>query len=174
MNKADREKLAYKVQRAKELKKAKKVKIPYNILALDPATKMGWCMNLKEYGVWDLSKKKNENDGFKWLQFENRLERFMFKHDIRVVAMELPVIHHVGATIHHSKLNAIIEYVCAKLNVEYKKYTPSEIKKWATLKGNAKKGMVIEAAKKHLGYEGNDDNEADAIWIYMMLKRDLS
>ena len=39
------------------------------------------------------------------------------------------------------------------------------IKKHATGKGNASKEMMIEAARKKLGYKDDDDNEADALWI---------
>lgn len=43
---------------------------------------------------------------------------------------------------------------------------PSTLKKFATGKGNAGKPEVLIAAVKRLGYEGTDDNEADALWIW--------
>ena len=36
---------------------------------------------------------------------------------------------------------------------------------YATGKGSAGKPAMIKAAKDKLGYPGNDDNEADALWM---------
>lgn len=41
----------------------------------------------------------------------------------------------------------------------------STLKTYATGKGNASKALVLVEAVKRLGYEGYDDNEADALWI---------
>ena len=42
--------------------------------------------------------------------------------------------------------------------------SPTELKKFATGKGNADKQQMIEAARKH-GYLGNSDDEADALLV---------
>jgi Holliday junction resolvasome RuvABC endonuclease subunit len=42
---------------------------------------------------------------------------------------------------------------------------PSSLKKYATGKGNAPKELVLVEAVKRLGYDGSDDNEADALWL---------
>lgn len=42
---------------------------------------------------------------------------------------------------------------------------PGTLKKYATGHGNAGKYEVMLAANKRLGYEGVDDNEADALWL---------
>ena len=39
------------------------------------------------------------------------------------------------------------------------------MKKFATGKGNADKGQMIEACQEKLNIQTNDDNEADALWI---------
>jgi crossover junction endodeoxyribonuclease RuvC len=53
------------------------------------------------------------------------------------------------------------------MEVEYSALSPSEIKKHATGKGNAKKDAMIESARKKFpNIEIVDDNHADAIWIY--------
>lgn len=49
--------------------------------------------------------------------------------------------------------------------VEYIDVPPSTLKKYATGKGNAKKELVLVEAVKRLGYQGSDDNEADALWL---------
>lgn len=48
--------------------------------------------------------------------------------------------------------------------IPYVIFSPSQIKKYATGKGNANKNAVMIAAHKRLGYDGSDDNEADALW----------
>lgn len=45
---------------------------------------------------------------------------------------------------------------------------PSSMKKYATGKGNAGKSEVLVAAVRRLGYDGADDNQADALWLRAM------
>ena len=42
---------------------------------------------------------------------------------------------------------------------------PASLKKYATGNGNAAKIDMVIAARDRLGYEGKDDNEADALWL---------
>lgn len=42
---------------------------------------------------------------------------------------------------------------------------PGTLKKYATGKGNADKTAMVVAARERLGYEGMNDNEADALWL---------
>jgi len=50
-------------------------------------------------------------------------------------------------------------------SIPFLEVSPSSLKKYATGHGNANKTEVIRAAWKRLGYEGTDDNEADALWL---------
>lgn len=45
---------------------------------------------------------------------------------------------------------------------------PANLKQYATGRGNANKAEVLLAAVRRLGYEGHDDNEADAMWLRAM------
>ena len=45
---------------------------------------------------------------------------------------------------------------------------PSVLKKWATGSGNAKKAEMIAAAIRRFGFEGSNENEADA-WLLMRM-----
>ena len=60
-----------------------------------------------------------------------------------------------------------------ELNIDMACYSATEIKKFATGKGNANKEAMIEAAKE-LGYNPKDDNEADAIHIYRLCEKDIN
>ena len=150
-----------------------------NILALDQATKCGIAfqtigMEHPVVELWDLTKKTKESDGMKWLRFEGRILEMVKKHRIQVIAYELPSGMHMGAKIHSAKLIAIIERAAAELGIEYVEHSSSSIKKFATGNGNAKKHMMVAAAQERLGYTGNDDNEADALWMLMCTKAQLN
>ena len=143
-----------------------------NLLAIDPATKTGWA-TVEDYGVWNLSKRKNESDGIKWLRFRSALDEVCTLAGIDVVAYERPSGRHTGAVIHHAKLVAIIEAYCADNGIDYAGYSASAIKKHATGKGNCGKPAMIAAAQEKLSYTGEDDNEADALWLYELAWVDL-
>lgn len=143
-----------------------------NLLAIDPATKSGWA-TVDAYGTWDISIRPNESDGIKWLRFKARLDEVCKLALIDVVAYERPAGRHANALIHHSKLIAIIETYCAENNIQFKGYSASHIKKHATGKGNCSKAAMVAAAQEKLGYEGEDDNEADALWLYELAAEDL-
>lgn len=143
------------------------------ILALDPATHTGWATE-SDYGVIDVTKRSNESDGIKWLKFERYLLDLIIKYNIQLIAYERPGGRHTGAIIHQSKLIAIIERVCAQYNIEYCGYSSSAIKKHATGKGNSNKAQMIASARLLLGYDGDNDNEADAIWLYELCASELN
>lgn len=166
-----------KINRAIALKKSKKP-TRLNLLALDQATKCGVAYQLVGCDavtqLWDLTKKTSESNGVKWLRFESMLVGFIKKHKISVVGYELPGGQHTGAKLHSAKLIAIIEKVAAELSIDYMEFSSKTIKKFATDNGNAKKEHMIKAAQDTLGYVGNDDNEADALWMLHLMKSEMS
>lgn len=143
-----------------------------NLLAIDPATKSGWA-TAEAYGCWDISIRPNESDGIKWLRFKARLEEVCQLANISIIVYERPAGRHTNAVIHHAKLVAIIETFCAEHNIEFKGYSSTRIKKHATGKGNCSKAAMVLAAHELLGYDGEDDNEADALWLYSLAAEDL-
>jgi crossover junction endodeoxyribonuclease RuvC len=52
-------------------------------------------------------------------------------------------------------------------SIPYVEVPPSVVKKFATGKGNAGKEEVLVAAVRRLGYEGSNNNEADALWLLL-------
>lgn len=143
-----------------------------NLLAIDPATETGWA-TANEVGMWNLKKRVNESDGIKWIRFRAQLKEICDLAEITIIAYERPAGGHTGAVIHHAKLVAIIEEHCASIGIDYVGYSASEIKKKATGIGNCSKQAVIEAAQEKLGYEGSNDNEADALWLYELAADDF-
>ena len=178
MTKAERIKREEKLIRAKEIKLAQR-KTTLNIAAFDQATKCGVSYELSGTGkpivdLWDLGIKSKESQGMKWLRFEARVKNFLKKNDIHVVAYELPAGRNIKPIIHSAKLIGIIEKVCVELGIEYIEFSASSVKKFATFNGNAGKPLMIEYAKKLWNYEGEDDNESDALHILHYLKSKIN
>lgn len=142
------------------------------LLAIDPATITGWATE-NERGTWSLKKRSQESDGVKWVRFRAMLDEMCTMADIDIIAYERPSGRHTGAVIHHAKLAGIIEEYCENNYLQFVAYSASEIKKFATGKGNCSKEAMIKAAQKQLDYDGDDDNEVDAMWIYELAMDDL-
>lgn len=150
------------------------------ILALDPATHCGVAFGDETTTiascVWDLSTRRDESTGMKLLRLESKLTE-MAKLGVDLVVFEaarnaMPKMQ--GALVHQAKLQAIIERFCEANKINYRGYSPSEIKKHATGRGNAGKLDVIAAARRTLGYTGSDDNEADALWLLDLARREYT
>jgi Holliday junction resolvasome RuvABC endonuclease subunit len=73
---------------------------------------------------------------------------------------------HGRSTVSLAELGGIVRYGLWCEGIIYIDVPPSTLKKYATGKGNADKGAMLVAAVKRLGYEGTDNNEADARWLH--------
>lgn len=166
-----------RIGRALQLKSAKQDS-NFNIAAFDQATKCGVAYQIKgeepKTEMWNLNIKSKESQGMKWIRFEARLKDFLKRNNIKILAYELPAGRNIKPIIHSSKLIGVIEKSCVELEIEHIEFSASEIKKFATGKGNANKEMMIEAAIKLWNYEGEDDNEADALHILHLLKSKIN
>jgi Holliday junction resolvasome RuvABC endonuclease subunit len=63
------------------------------------------------------------------------------------------------------ELGGVVRVALHEANTPFIVVAPGTLKKYATGKGNAGKPEVVRAAAKRLGYDGFDDNEADALWL---------
>ena len=139
------------------------------ILALDPATLTGWAHSDGASGTWDLSVLRDESAGMRLIRLRSKL------HDIKEsVGVDLLVFEAArnaapkmqGALVVQAELQGAIKLWCEDLGVNYRGYSPSEIKKHATGKGNASKQDMADASKsKPWAKSGQDDNEVDALWL---------
>tara|TARA_R110002074_G_scaffold114748_2_gene245295 strand:- start:577 stop:1020 length:444 start_codon:yes stop_codon:yes gene_type:complete len=143
------------------------------ILSLDIASTTGWCLDKYLYGTWDFKTRKDESMGMKLIRFLAKLKEVYELEKFDIVVYERPAGRHAHAIIHQAKLIGVLEQFCEENNVEYKSYSASEIKKFATGKGNANKQQMIDAAKHKYHYLGNDDNEADAMHMRYLAKEEL-
>lgn len=141
------------------------------ILALDPATTTGYASD-KGSGILRLGIVGKTERPEKLLKFYNYLHDTVKKEGITHIVYERPGGSHYNSLVSHASLEAMILLVCQMKGLYYLGYSASEIKKFITGKGNASKDEVI-ASVKELGYDPFDDNEADAIAIFLLAKKDL-
>lgn len=143
-----------------------------NLLALDIATKTGWCTKTT-FGCWDLSSKRDESKGMRLIRFKAKLIEICDLEQIDIIVVERVAGLYKNSIIVASEFHGVFKLFCEESDIEYRAYSAGEIKKYATDKGNCNKKAMIEAAKEKYGYEGNNDNEADAIHLYHLAKEDL-
>ena len=138
------------------------------ILAFDPASETGWAfmdseeaLSLK-YGSFKIPTRVGTQ---KWKWYYETVSVLCKVFQPELIVVEMPVINHVGATIHHAKLVVLIELMCqVNGGLIYKEVPPNMIKKRFTDKGNAEKHEMLSASRM-LGYDGDNHNVADALLI---------
>lgn len=143
-----------------------------NILALDIATKTGWKTRTAS-GVWDLKVNRGESESMRVVRFRAKVKELIELEKIDLVAYERAAGRYKSSIIVESEMIGVLKLLCNELNIDMACYSATEIKKFATGKGNANKEAMIEAAKE-LGYNPKDDNEADAIHIYRLCEKDIN
>jgi Holliday junction resolvasome RuvABC endonuclease subunit len=144
------------------------------VLALDIASTTGWCLDKGIYGTWDFKTRRDESMGMKLIRFRAKLKEVNELESIDIMIYERPAGRHASSVIHQAKLIAIMEEFCEEHDIDYRSYSATEIKKFATGKGNAGKPAMIQAAKDKYGYTGNDDNEADAIHLRELFRDEMN
>lgn len=142
-----------------------------NILALDIATKTGWKTRTSS-GVWDLKPNRGESEGMRVVRFKSKVKEIMELEDIDIVAYERPAGFHKSSIMVASEMVGVLKDLCIEKKVELACYSATQIKRFATGKGNANKDKMVDAAVK-AGYHPQDDNEADAIHLYRLAEHDL-
>lgn len=142
------------------------------VLALDIATNTGWKTALGS-GTWNFSPKKGDSEGMRAVKFKHKVTEKVKEEGIELISYERPFAGKFpNSIIAPSKMIGVLEVLCDELGLELTAYAPTEIKKFATGKGNAKKPDMVAAAVA-LGYKPKDDNEADAIHLYNLTMRDV-
>lgn len=139
------------------------------ILAIDPATRCGWAHSDGMGGTWDLSIRRDESAGMRLLRLRGKLKEIHQTLGIEVLAFEAarnaaPKMQ--GALVIQAQLQAVIVTFCEDNQIQYRGFSPTEVKKHATGKGNASKEEMIHFAKQKWPLiQIADDNHADALHI---------
>ena len=137
------------------------------ILALDLGTTTGWALSQASgqifSGTTSFKPSRFEGGGMRYLRFSRWLDEMAGKTSLSIVYFE-EVRSHVGTDAAHiyGGLMATLTSWCERHSIAYAGVNVATIKKHATGKGNASKGMMI-AAMRAKGHYPADDNEADAL-----------
>ena len=148
------------------------------ILALDPATKCGWAHSCGASGTWDLSVRRDESGGMRLIRLKSKLKEIRKSEGIDLLVFEAarnqgPRMQ--GALVVQSELQGVIKLFCEVWEIPYRGYSPTEIKKHATGKGQCGKNVMLEAAQKRWPDRlFVDDNEVDALWLLDLTKQEYA
>ena len=141
-----------------------------NILALDLGTHLGWAHSCGLSGTWDLSVKRDESSGMRLIRLRAKLREIFEGEGIDLLFFEAvrfagPKMG--GSLVVMGELQGVIKLWCEAKKIPYKGFSSTEIKKFATGKGNSGKPIMKKAALKKWGQKvlPMDDNEIDAKWI---------
>lgn len=146
------------------------------ILALDPATQCGWAHSNGKGGVWDLSVQRDESVGLRLLRFKGHLLKIQDTYGVSLVAYE--AARHArpgmqGALVVQAEIQGVLKEWCETEGIDYRAYSPKEVKKFATGNGNADKAAMLREAQRKWGKSIKDHNEADARHILAMIQHEL-
>ena len=142
------------------------------VLALDVASCTGWATNCLgghvEAGTQEFGLRRGESAGMRYRRFRLWLQEQFAELQPEVVAYEAPVAHHSGA--HAAELAyALISRVqeeCETAALDCVGLAPSALKRYATGKGVAEKGAMVEAARERFpSLAVEDHNAADALLL---------
>jgi len=149
-----------------------------NRLTLDTASKTGWCYGTIDKrgvetitsGVWDFTPKAKESRHNRFAIIFNTVRKFIQTHPVDLAIFERKFGSFNDSLVLQAKIDGIIQAVLAWHMIEMRNFTATEIKKFATGSGKADKAAMIEACRTRTGINPKDDNEADAVCIYLMAK----
>ena len=152
-------------------KGAKPPKAFKKILALDLGTKLGWAkyddghINHGKLVLQTPTQRRFEGAGMKWLRLRKYLKELV-GDGVDLVCLE-EVRRHIGTAAAHAYGGALAEITafCEENAIPYQAFPVASVKKHATGKGNASKALMLEAAKSRGWDVGDDDDQADALWI---------
>jgi crossover junction endodeoxyribonuclease RuvC len=135
-----------------------------NILGLDLSlTGTGWCVNTDlELKVGTVDTKKI--DGFPRLhKILHEILGLVVEREIECVVMEDFSFASKGRGIFQiGGLGYIVRYFLWNNGMPFYLVAPSQLKKFATGKGNSDKSIIIKEIYRKWGADINDDNQADA------------
>lgn len=150
------------------------------ILALDLGTNTGWALFQQENsntgyqvfsGTINFKNDRFQGGGMRFLRFKNWLNEVV-QHDITSVYFE-EVRRHLGVDAAHAYggFLATLTAWCEEWGFPYQGVPVSHIKRHVTGKGNASKKDVINAVRA-IGYFPKDDNEADALALLELIRKE--
>ncbi len=148
-----------------------------NILALDLGKKTGYAY-VKEgvlySGTAEFGVKRGESHGMLYYHFRQWLCNMGAWAEPGLIAYELP--HHRGgyATDVLVGFSTRVQEYAASHDIDYIGVHSATLKKSATGNGRASKADMVAAMQKRWGWDGEDDNESDALAILSYAIKEFS
>jgi len=144
-----------------------------SIIALDIATKTGWATSTAS-GTWDLKPNRGESEGMRVVRFKSKVRELIEIERPTIIAYERPAGMHKNSIMVASEMIGVLKDLCQEKGIEYASYSAMEIKKFFTGSGNANKAKMLSTAQEMFPEKKiKDDNEADALALYLLTKKDL-
>ena len=155
-----------------------------NALCIDLGTSWGWAL-LVDGRVTESGEEKlppsSEPLGVRWIYFDRWLLEQITRARPSAVIFEVPFGRYVNVLKIQFGQATLIEILCENLRIEYTGVRPQEIKKFATGKGTATKGMMNQALFERWHEFGMaaphadiGENEVDAIWLALYAASELA
>jgi len=145
------------------------------ILAIDPGRTCGWAHSDGMSGTWDLRRRRDESSGMALVRLTAKLCELHKALGVDIVVFEAArAARNFTGLVSVAEIQGAIKLWCEHRAIPYKGYSPSEVKRMATGKGNAKKDEVFDAARREWP-EINivDHNHADALWLLQLAKNEI-
>ena len=146
------------------------------ILALDCATKTGWCLlkdgKVYESGVQDFGKTRGESNGAMFIRFRCWLKEWMgvkfgTENPVQFVVYEQAHYRGGAATEIAVGLTTRVQEEAEAHKIPYATVHTGTLKKFATGSGAASKEKMMELAAVVLRRQPISDDEADAVHLAM-------
>lgn len=140
------------------------------ILALDCATRTGWCLmengRVHSSGVQDFTRVRGESSGAMFLRLRQWLTALLDRQrDVTLVVHEQAHFRGGAATEITVNLTGRVQEIRSLAGIEYVPVHTAALKKHATGKGSADKAEMMLQARSILRRLPIDDNEADAVLL---------
>lgn len=145
------------------------------ILAIDPGTNTGWAHSTGISGVWDLRIRRDESSGMRLIRLRAKLDEILRTVGVDVVVFEAarhkaPGMQ--GALVVHAEIQGQIKAWCEQNSIQYRGYSPAEIKKYASGSGNCSKEKMLKLAQRKWK-NVIDHNHGDALWLLELAHQEL-
>jgi len=149
--------------------------VPKILAALDLGSKTGWAVwndGVVTSGTIDLTKsrgKRFDGPGMKFVRFSRFLKTlppaYCFSFEEVRRHRGVAAAHAYGGYLSHLTAFCDVQFP----QIPYEGVGVGTIKKRATGNGAASKEMMIDACCGNLGIIPKDDNEADALWLLLLM-----
>lgn len=123
--------------------------------------------------VYGTEKKDFKHDWDRIEHIIEHIDKWLKETDTKYVVVEDYLVSpHFNTTKHLIELGACVRMHLYKTKMPFTTIVGSQLKKYATGNGNAKKEIIIKELYKTLNIDVNDNNEADATYLCLIC-RDL-